>query len=226
MNVILFDINETVLSLAVLRPKFAEALGDASLTDRWFALLLHSSTVSAMTGVTTNFKELSQIALEGLAARLGISLSAERRDDILGTFASLPAHDDIKPALARLREAGFRTVAFSNSSQALITSQIHNAGLDDCFDRVISVEGAGTFKPDIRAYQFAAKELGIAVDSLRLVACHDWDTHGAISAGLSAAYINRLGAPYNPLYNRPEIEAATMGAIVDQILAAQEPGLA
>lgn len=55
---------------------------------------------------------------------------------------------------------------------------------------------------------------------LRLVATHDWDTHGALSAGLMAAYIDRSGAPYGPHYLRPDIEADTMTAIAHKIIAA------
>ncbi|GAA5315126.1 MAG: haloacid dehalogenase type II [Candidatus Pelagadaptatus aseana] len=219
---LLFDINETVLDLSVLKPKFRDAFGSEQVTGQWFAMLLHSSTVCAITGVQTNFRELSRVALQSLAARLGINLAAAHLEDILGGFASLPAHPDIKPALARLRDAGFRTVAFSNSSEALIAAQIGNAGLADYFDRVISVEGAATFKPDPRAYQFAARELQEPEAQLRLVACHDWDTHGAINAGMQAAYLDRSGAPYNPLFKRPDIAAASMGAIVDQVIAVTE----
>jgi len=54
---------------------------------------------------------------------------------------------------------------------------------------------------------------------LRLIAAHDWDTHGAMMAGMKAAYLDRSGAPYNPLYRRPQISATTMGGLVDRIIA-------
>jgi 2-haloacid dehalogenase len=216
---ILFDINETVLNLSVLRPKFKSFFGDECFTDTWFSMLLHASTVSMITDVKTDFASLSKIMLEALAARNGLLISSAEMDDILGGFSSLPAHSDIKTALSRLRAEGFRVVAFSNSSRSLITKQIHNAGLDEYFDEVISVEEAGTFKPSPMAYQFASTKLDQPKDKLRLVATHDWDTHGAMSAGLEAAYINRSGAPYNPLFKKPTIYGSTMNEIVDQIIA-------
>ena len=75
-----------------------------------------------------------------------------------------------------------------------------------------------------RVYEFvAARVLPDRWPELRLVATHDWDTHGAISAGLMAAYIDRSPA-------RPTIRstialtcfATTMGDVVTQIL--QEDG--
>ncbi|TCS40994.1 haloacid dehalogenase type II [Reinekea marinisedimentorum] len=218
-TVILFDINETVLNLSALWPKFESAFGSQSFTDTWFAMLLHSSTVSMITGVKTDFATLSKIALETLAAKQGVPLSAETSADILGGFANLPAHADIKPALAKLRSAGFQTVAFSNSSLGLVSKQISNAGLNDYFDEVISVEEAETFKPNPQAYNYVAEKLGRDVTQLRLVATHDWDTHGAMSAGLKAAYINRAGALYNPLYKQTDISEATMMDVAEQIIA-------
>lgn len=219
---ILFDINETVLNLSALRPKFKAVFGDERFTDTWFSMLLHASTVSVITDVKTNFSSLAKIMLEALSAKAGVQISSIEIDDILGGFSNLPAHSDIKTALARLRSEGFHVVAFSNSSLSLITHQIHNAGLDEYFDEVLSVEEACTFKPSQQAYQFAATKLGQPKDMLRLVATHDWDTHGAMSAGLEAAYINRSGAPYNPLYKKPKIYGSTMNDVVEQIIATDQ----
>lgn len=217
-TIILFDINETVLNLSTLKPKFKEAFGDESVIATWFSMLLHSSTVCIITGVKTDFSTLADTMLESIAARMGIKLSQVMRDDILGGFANLPPHQDIKQALSRLKSAGFRTVAFSNSSLNLISTQMTNAGLMEYFDDIISVEEIGSFKPDPTVYKFAAKQLNQPLESLRLVATHDWDTHGALSVGMRAAYINRLGAIYHPLYRQPDIYATTMNDIVKQII--------
>ncbi|WP_220718305.1 haloacid dehalogenase type II [Agarivorans litoreus] len=215
---ILFDINETVLDLSALRPKFRHYMGSESHTDTWFAMLLHSSNVCLVTGINTNFRELALAALQSIAARLGKNLSHENYLDILSTFTSLPAHSDIKPALTILRKAGFKLAAFSNSSSELLKSQLSHSGLLAHFDDVISVESANTFKPSITAYNYAVERLALPPNNIRLVATHDWDTHGALSAGLKAAYINRLNVPYNPHYVKPDIAAGNMHDITKQII--------
>jgi len=218
-DTILFDINETVLDLASLRPKFEAVFGDAGVTATWFAMLLHSSTVCALTGVPTGFAALAGTMLETVAARRGVEISGDQRAEILGGFAGLKAHDDIVPALERLRRVGYRTVAFSNSSLELVTSQIANSGLAEHYDAIVSVEETGSFKPDAKVYHFVAEKVGRPLDELRLVATHDWDTHGAMTAGMLAAYIDRTGAPYHPLYRRPGVFASTMGDVVEGIMA-------
>ncbi len=218
-DTILFDINETVLNLETLRPRFEAVFGDTGVTATWFAMLLHSSTVCALTGVKTGFAELAGTMLDTVAARRSVAISETQRTDILSGFASLKPHDDVVPALQMLKGAGYRTVAFSNSSLKLVTSQITNAGLAEHYDEIISVEETGSFKPDPKVYQFVADKVGRQLGDLRLVATHDWDTHGAMTAGMTAAYIDRTGAPYHPLYRRPAVFATTMGDVVAGILA-------
>lgn len=218
-DIILFDINETILNLTSLRPKFKAAFGDEGVTATWFSMLLHTSTVCVLTDVKTDFATLAGAMLDAIAARLCVSLPDVARDEILGGLSTLPAHADVKPALTRLRSAGYRTVAFTNSSFNLVTSQIDNAGLTKYFDDIVSVEKTGSFKPDAKVYRFVAEHLGRPIGELRLLATHDWDTHGALTAGMLAAYIDRSGAPYHPLFQRPDVYATTMEDVVQQIIA-------
>jgi len=217
-KIILFDINETILELSALKPKFKAAFADENVINIWFSQLLHSSTVCITTNVKSDFSTLAVTMLESIAASRGVVLSKEARDDILQTFANLPPHTDVNKSLAKLKSAGFYIVAFSNSSIKLISAQVANSGLTKYFDEIISVEETGSFKPDPNVYKFAAKKLNRPVESLRLVATHDWDTHGALSVGMHAAYISRTGANYHPLYRQPDINATSMESIVDQII--------
>ena len=45
-----------------------------------------------------------------------------------------------------------------------------------------------SFKPDAKVYRFVAERLNRPIGELRLVATHDWDTHGALTAGMLASY--------------------------------------
>ena len=218
-DTILFDMNETVLDIAVLKPGFKAAFGDETVLATWFSMLLHTSTVCVLTGVRTDFATLAGAMLDAVAARLGVGLPDQIRDEILDGFARLPPHADVKPALRLLKSAGYRTAAFTNSSLDMVTRQIENAGLAKHFDEVVSVEDSGSFKPDGRVYRFVAGRMNRPIEELRLIAAHDWDTHGALSAGMLAAYIDRTGAPYHPLYKRPDVYATTMNEAVEQIIA-------
>ena len=217
-DIVLFDINETVLNLNPLKSKFRVAFEDESAMEIWFSMLLHSSTVCALTETKTNFARLASTMLDVFATRHDVERSDTVCAEILNGFASLPPHEDIKPALTRLQSAGYRTVAFSNSSVNLITRQIENGDLVNYFDDVISVEETGSFKPDPKVYEFVSDRINRTISDLRLVSTHDWDTHGALSAGMCAAYIDRTGKLYHPNYRLPDVYATTMDDVVEQIL--------
>jgi 2-haloacid dehalogenase len=233
IKTILFDINETVLDLGSMRTLFNDQFKGAITIEHWFANLLHSSTVAALTGVETTFAELAKITLAKLVHSQSNQPMIERRqlrgnlkraetdqfvDKALEKLSSLKAHDDIIPALTLLREASFKTVAFSNSSSNLVKNQIENAGLTSHFDEIISVESTGSFKPDKQVYRFAAVKLAEPIENLTLIACHDWDTHGALKAGMKAAFLNRSNTPYNPLYEEANIIGNSMVEIAEKLI--------
>lgn len=225
IKTILFDINETVLDLKALKPLFEAMFADQVHMGQWFASLLHSSNIANITNVKTNFRELVEVCLDKFAAEFDISPENSKRDEIINAFKALPPHDDIIPALQLLQDHKFKTIAYSNSSNQLLNDQIANAGLSAYFDDIISVENSGYFKPFAAAYQHAETILSMSLSNMRLVAAHDWDTHGAMSAGMAGAFINRKKTIYNKLYLQPDITGTTMVEIAEKIITAEQQKL-
>ncbi len=223
-DTILFDINETVLDLAPMRARFAAIFPNDQVAGTWFSSLLHSSVVTAITGVETRFSDLAWVMLDHMAARHGMTLTDDQRDAILTGFSSLPPHPDVMAALNHFRHHGYRTVAFTNSSFDLVNKQLSHANLITSFDEIISVEATGSFKPDPKVYAFAAKQLARPISSLRLIATHDWDTHGALHAGMLAGYVDRMTDQtvihYHPLYKAPDCMAHDLVTLAEMITAA------
>jgi len=48
-------------------------------------------------------------------------------------------------------------------------------------------------KPSPQAYIYVENELGVKPSELCMIACHTWDTLGAVAAGRQAALIRRVG---------------------------------
>ena len=155
-RIILFDVNETLLDLGVLRPHFERVFGNSAVMEQWFAVLLHTSLVATVTGAYENFGALAGAALDVVAGRLGVELSEEERASILGTVRELPPHPDVGPSLERLREAGFRMATLTNSAPVVVGDQISNAGLTEYFEQLISVDEVQAFKPSPEPYHLAA----------------------------------------------------------------------
>jgi 2-haloacid dehalogenase len=219
MRVIVFDVNETLLDLGALDPVFEDAFGDAAVRQVWFNQMLQSALVSTVTGAYADFGTIAMAALEMVASREGVSLADDHRKVLGDTMRKLPPHPDVRDALARLRDAGFRLATLTNSTQAVADAQIANAGLGDLFERRISADTVRRLKPAPEPYHHAADTLGVAIGDLRLVAAHGWDIAGALSAGTAAAFVARPGKVLDPLVPRPDLVGADLREVADRIIA-------
>ena len=137
---------------------------------------------------------------------------------ILAGVRELPAHPDVRPALERLRSAGFRLAALTNSTTEVEDAQLRNAGLAEFFEKGLSADTGKRLKPAAEAYTNAARELRVAPAQIRMVAAHAWDVHGAMRAGCAAALVERPGVVWNPLLERPDIVGPDLGEIAERVI--------
>ena len=217
-EVLVFDVNQTLLDLNALRSHFARIFGDAKTLDEWFTLLLQYSLVVTVTGAYADFGTVAGAVLDMLAANRKVNISPEDRRTILRGLLSLPAHPEVPESLQRLREAGFRMVTLTNSSPAAVRTQIENSGLTKYFDESISVDLVRRFKPDLEVYQRTAEHLGVPPANLLLVAAHAWDVFGALKAGWRAAFVSRNGITQFPLGPKADIVGPDLKTVADAIL--------
>ena len=122
-------------------------------------------------------------------------------------------------AVARRATAGFRLAALTNSTAQVEEAQLRHAGLADLFERALSADSAKRLKPAPEAYQAAARELGVTTADIRMVAAHVWDVQGALRAGCAAAFIERPGAVWNPLFEKPDVVAKDLAEVAERVIA-------
>ncbi len=222
-TVLIFDVNETLLDVGALAPDFERFFGDAHALPTWFAQLLQSAFAITMSGAYHDFSACGRHALQIVANKYGREVDHAAAEAILSQFLELPPHPDVPDGLSRLRDAGFRLATLTNSAPVALASQLRNAGLAGYFEKTLSVDAVGKFKPHPATYQMAAKELGAPLNHLRLIAAHNWDTTGAIRAGCRAAFVARPGMFLGPLDEQPDIKGANLTKVVDQILLVDQP---
>ncbi len=220
-RVCVFDVNETLLDLGALDPSFERVFGDASTRKAWFGQLLTSWLAGTVTGVYSDFATIGASALEMTAARQGVDLSDEDKQEILGGIRSLPPHPEVSESIDRLREAGVRLAALTNSAQDEADAQLKNAGLHDRFEQVLSADSVKRLKPAPEPYHMAAESLGVEIGGVRLVAAHAWDVAGAMRAGCAAAFVARPGMVLDPLAETPDVLGADLREVADGILEAE-----
>jgi len=214
-----FDVNETLLDLAALDPHFERCFGDAGVRQAWFNQMIQSALVATVTGAYSQFGQVGMAALTMVASQAGVELRDEDREAIVGQLRELPAHPEVAGALGRLREAGLRLAALTNSTEQVARAQLEHAGIIDAFELVLSADAVRRLKPAPEPYRMAAERLGVAVGEVRLVAAHAWDVAGAARAGCATAFVARPGKVPDPLVERPGVIGADLAEVADRILA-------
>ncbi len=212
-DVLLFDVNETLLDVKALDGAFTSTFGDADLLGEWFGMLLRYSLEVSVTGDYRSFDELAVGALQTSANRVGKPVSTQDAQALIGSMSELPAHPDVADGLAALKQYGFRLATLTNSRLDVAHAQLKFAGLHSYFDMVLSVETVERFKPHPDTYNYAAEQLDTPIHAITMVAAHDWDVNGALLAGANAAFIDRPGAARASHDRIPELVAPDVGAL-------------
>ena len=218
-QLLLFDVNETLLDLSKLHQAIDQEFGSEFAFKQWFSLLLQYSLVDTTTANYHDFGQIGDAALDMLAQALGQEARpAARKKELLRLITELPPHPDVVPGLTALQEAGFRLVTLTNSPPATLHKQMQYAGLTAYFEELRSINAARRYKPHPDTYLTTCRELGVAPAGAMLIAAHGWDTAGAQLAGLQAAFVARPGQQTYPLAPAPTLVGTTLEKIARQLI--------
>lgn len=216
-KVLFFDVNETLLDLSPVKKQIGIASGGREdLLSLWFTTMLQYSLVVSASGQYKPFTHIGAATLQMVAANHDIVISEEEaRKIIVAAMQNLPAHPEVKEALTQLKKAGYKLVAFTNSSNEGLKNQFKNAGLTTYFDDLLSIEDSGKFKPFTNTYVWGAHKMGVQLDECMLIAAHGWDVAGALWAGWRAAFVSRPGQQFFPLAPETEIVASDLHKVTE-----------
>ena len=203
-RVVLFDVNETLSDMSPLGRRFLD-VGAPELTAKvWFASLLRDAFALTAAGGTARFATLGTAGLRTVFTGLPLTRDLDAAvDHVMSGFRELSVHPDVPDGIRALKESGFRLATLSNGSADVADRLLTGAGLRQEFEHLLSVEGAGVWKPAPGSYSYAARTCAVEPAEVLLVAVHPWDIDGAARAGMSTAWINRDGSPYPEYFTAP-----------------------
>jgi 2-haloacid dehalogenase len=217
--IIVFDVNETLLDLDTIRPVFDRIFSDPAAMRLWFANLITYSEALTLAGVYVPFTDIGGAVLRMLAATRGITLSDADTAQLTDRFATMPPHPEVPAALRRLRDHGFRLFTLTDNTLEISGRQLERAGIIDLFERRFSVdETVRRHKPAPEAYHAVAAEIAVDPGDICLVACHVWDTLGALAAGWQAGLILREGNAPLDVGLQPDYIGKDLDAIAGQLI--------
>ncbi len=219
LPLIVFDVNETLLDMSVLKDKINNLLGTIKGFRIWFGMLLQYSLVDNCTGDYHDFISLANATLDMAAQSLNINLNEQEKKGAISTIKQLPVHADVPTGLQLLKENGFRLATLTNSPSATLMAQLQHAKLIDYFEATLSIDTIKKYKPALQTYQWAAEQLSVNVSDTLLVAAHGWDIAGALEAGMQAAFIKREGQSLYPLSPEPNFIGKDLIEIANSIIS-------
>jgi 2-haloacid dehalogenase len=219
LPLIVFDVNETLLDLETMEPTFERIFGEKSAMRLWFDNLIMYSAALTVAGCYVPFTDIGSAVMKMLADTRGIKIGDKDRKELTERFSTMPPHPEVRAALRKLRDAGFRLFTLTDNLLEVQTRQLEHGGIVNLFERRFSADGAKHHKPSREAYAYVERELAVGPSQLCLVACHTWDTLGAVAAGWGAALIKRVGNDVLGVGPQPQIVGNDLDDVADQLIA-------
>ena len=216
---IVFDVNETLLDLQTMEPIFERIFGERQAMRLWFANFIMYSAALTVAGCYVPFTDIGAAVMKMLADTQGIKFDDADKRELTEKFSTMPPHPEVPAALRKLRDAGFRLFTLTDNLLKVQTRQLEHAGIVDLFERRFSADGVKHHKPSRQAYAYVERELGASPSQLCLIACHTWDTLGAVAAGCQAALIKRIGNDVLGVGPQPHIVGNDLNHVADQLIA-------
>jgi 2-haloacid dehalogenase len=219
LPLIVFDVNETLLDLGTMEPTFQRIFGDKGAMRLWFADLILYSAALTVAGVYVPFTDIGSAVMKMLADTRGIKITDSDKKELTEKFSTMPPYPEVPAALRKLRNAGFRLFCLTDNLLEVQTRQLEHGGIVDLFERRFSADGVKHHKPSPQAYGYVENELGAKPSQFCMIACHTWDTLGAVAAGWEAALIKRVGNDVLGVGPQPHIVGNDLNDVADQLIA-------
>jgi len=219
LPLIVFDVNETLLDLETMAPTFECIFGDKSAMRLWFANFIMYSAALTVAGQYVPFTDIGAAVMKMLAGTRGITIKDADKKELTEKFSTMPPYPEVPAALRKLRSAGFRLFTLTDNLLEVQTRQLTHGGIVDLFERRFSADGVKHHKPSPQAYTYVEKELLVKPSQLCLIACHTWDTLGAVAAGWEAALIRRVGNDVLGVGPQPHFVGDDLNDVSDQLIA-------
>jgi len=171
----------------------------AALSQLWRTKQLEYTWQRSLMRRYAPFSAVTREALAYSCEALGLELTAERMEALMGEYLMLSTFPEVPQAMQRL--AGRKLAILSNGSPDMLEPLVAHSGLK--LDAVLSVDEVKVYKPAPEVYELAVRKLGTRKEHIGFVSSNCWDALGASAFGFETFWINRSGAPVDRLGAQP-----------------------
>lgn len=206
----LFD----VYSVRELGEKFFPGSGMA-LAELWRDKQIEYTRLRTMCSMYKPFWEVTQDALVFSCNKLGLELTLDAQNLLMGQYARLKPFPENLGVLQQLRASGLALSILSNGNPHMLQSAVDAAGMQGVFSHLLSVEAVKKFKTAPEAYQMAPDVFGLPAKNILFVSSNCWDACCATWFGYTTFWVNRAGAPLEELGVTPHGVGRSLTDVVD-----------
>ena len=173
--------------LAGLRPVMAASAVEASDDLLLETYARHEAATEE--GPYRRYREVLALALRGVGADLGATVTDEDAAAFGGSVVDWPAFPDSAEALAALH-ARYRLGVLTNCDDDLFAGSSRRLG--DPFDMVVTAQQAGAYKPSLRGFELVFERIGVPRERILHIAQSLFHDHvPAKRLGMTTVWVDR-----------------------------------
>ncbi|WP_336515508.1 haloacid dehalogenase type II [Pollutibacter soli] len=203
-ELIICDVYDTILDMSDLRKRINHILGSRNGYATWFdefTQYFKEHTADAQPGT---FEKIFCDTLANTAAYFEKNINEIELVGALELLKHLPLKEDVQQGLSELADLGFRIGTLTNASQNIINVRMKRTGLISYFEKILSAETYGMYKPETEVYHWAAAQFGVVPEAVLFLSSHLWDIRGASTAGMQTAYLQIQKETYLVPFREPD----------------------
>ena len=196
------------------------------LSQLWFAEVLRDAFAAQLAGVFAPFHDWAShhllrripVSSDGTTSATSTTTAEAVTAKITNAWEHAEPYPDVAVGLSQIAKAGLKVAVLTNGSRSIADAVLETA---DCHHNVtvFDVSEALAFKPDVNAYKFACNALSLPPAEVMMVAAHAWDVHGALQAGMKAAYVQRdPKEPYPSFLDQPQLIVEDFVQLAEKLL--------
>lgn len=212
VQAIIFDAYGTlfdVYSISALAERLFPGKG-AAVAELWRDKQIEYTRLRTLSNTYKPFWEVTQDALVFTCRKLGLELTLDAQNRIMGQYARLDAFPENLGVLKSLKSKGLKLAILSNGNPEMLDAAVQAAGMSDLFTQVLSVHAVEKFKTAPEAYQLGPDTLGVSAKDTLFVSSNCWDVCGAAWFGYRTFWVNRSNSPLEELGIRPHGQGRTL----------------
>ena len=215
IKAIIFDAYGTLFDVNSAARKCKGKIGDKweAFANYWRTTQLEYTWLRSLMNRHKDFWQVTEDSLD--KSMKAFKIDPSMRNELLDLYKILSTFSEVTEVLKNLKEKNYKLAILSNGTPALLNELIKSNNLDNIFDDIFSIEEAGIYKPNSKAYDLPIKKYQIKKDEVAFLSANTWDVSGGGNYGYSSIWVNRNNNIFDNLDYKPKNEVKNLKQLLD-----------